>query len=148
MLGTKRLSGKVTASTVASLITLSAPAFACDPKQPEDFSRFFSTFSSDKAFAISRTIYPSIRTRYEYRLEEGKQQITERRQKVAKQDDAKYPPLDEYMKSIGLEPKPQEVSAKETVVELSKPGSSGLLTYHFSLMRGCWYLREIQNHSL
>jgi hypothetical protein len=148
MLEMKRLTGTAVASAVASLIALSTPVLACDSKQTENFSRFFSSFSSDKAFAINRTIYPFVTTRYEYRMEDGKQQITERRRKVAKQDDAKYPPLDEYMKSIGLEPKPQEVSEKEAVVELSKPGSSGLLTYHFSLMRGCWYLREIRNHSL
>jgi hypothetical protein len=144
MLEMKRLSG----TAIASLIALSVPALACDLKQPENFSSFFSNFSSDKAFAVSRTIYPFVTTRYEYRLEDGKQQITERRRKVAKQDDAKFPPLDEYMKSIGLRSKPQEILGKEAVVELFKPGSSGLLTYHFSLTRGCWYLREIQNHSL
>lgn len=129
-------------------IVLSGPVLACDSKQPEDFSTFFTKFSGDKAFATSRTIYPSTRTRYEYRMEDGKQQITERRRKVAKRDDANYPSLGEYMQSIGLESKPQEVSGKEAVVELFKPGTRGLLTYHFSLTRGCWFLREIQNHSL
>jgi hypothetical protein len=52
------------------------------------------------------------------------------------------------MKSIGLESRPQQITKNEATVELSKPGSQGLLTYHFSLTRGCWFLREVQNHSL
>jgi hypothetical protein len=131
-----------------SLIVLASPVLACDAKHPEDFTSFFTKYSDDKEFALSRTIYPSLRTRYEYRIEDGKQQITERQRKVARQDDAKFPPLGEYMKSIGLESRPQQITKNEATVELSKPGSQGLLTYHFSLTRGCWFLREVQNHSL
>jgi hypothetical protein len=142
-----RLAGSAAVSLI-SLCCLSAPAFACDPKHPEDFTAFFTKFSDDKDFALSRTVYPSVRTRFEYRMEDGKQQITERQRKVARQDDARFPALGEYMKSIGLESKPQEVSKNEAVVEVSKPGIRGLATYHFSLARGCWFLREVQNHSL
>jgi hypothetical protein len=142
----KGLSGLAAVLLIA--ISSPSPAFACDQKQREDFTTFFTRFSDDKAFALSRTIYPSTRTRYEYRMEDGKQQITERQRKVAKQDDARYPPLGEYMKSIGLQSKPQEISGNEAVVEVFRPGAHGLLTYHFSLTRGCWFLREIQNHSL
>jgi hypothetical protein len=131
-----------------SLMALASPVLACDTKHSENFTSFFTKFSENKEFALGRTVYPSIRTRYEYRIEDGKQQITERQRKVARQDDAKYPPLGEYMKSIGLQSKAEQISGNEAVVELFKPGSRNLLTYHFSLTRGCWFLREVQNHSL
>jgi hypothetical protein len=132
----------------AVFVLTAARAVACDSKSPEDFSDFFANFTEDKSFAVSRTIYPSAIVRYEYRIEDGKQQITESRRKMTKEDDMRYPVLGVYMKSIGLESRPQEVSANEAVVEMSKAGNSGLLTYHFIVNRGCWFLREIQNHSL
>jgi hypothetical protein len=131
-----------------SLIGLSTSVFACDPKHPEDFSAFFTRFADDKAFAVSRTDYPSGRIRYEYGIEDGKQQIMERRQKVTKQEDMKYLPLGHYMKYLGLESRTQEVSPTAWVVEVFKPGVDGLLSYHFSSRRGCWFLREIESHSL
>jgi hypothetical protein len=135
-------------SIAASCMLFFAQAIACDPKHPEEFPEFFASFLEDKSFAVSRTIYPSAVVRYEYRIEDGKQQITESRKKMNRDEDMRYPGLGEYMKSIGLEHRPQELSANEAVVEISKSGNSGLLTYHFSLNRGCWFLREIQNHSL
>jgi hypothetical protein len=143
----KRLA-HIAAIAAVFMIAMPGQVHACDSTHPENFTTFFTRFSGDKAFALSRTIYPSTRTHYEYRMEDGKQQITERQRKVAKRDDANYPPLGEYIKSIGLESKAQVLSADEAIVEIFKPHTSGLLTYHFSLTRGCWFLREIQNHSL
>ncbi|MDB5770672.1 MAG: hypothetical protein JWM42_1046, partial [Burkholderia sp.] len=51
------LAGSAAVSLI-SLCCLSAPAFACDPKLPEDFTAFFAKFSDDKDFALSRTVYP------------------------------------------------------------------------------------------
>jgi hypothetical protein len=130
------------------LVGFAAPALACNPIQPENFSAFFDGFSSDKAFAVSRTIYPSARIRYEYGVEDGKQQITEIRRTVSKKEDMKYPPIGVYTRSMGLEPKPREVSRTQAVIALSAPENSGLLTYHFTLKQGCWFLQEIQQHLL
>lgn len=130
------------------LIGLTAPAFACDSSRPEDFSTFFAGFSNDKAFAVSRTIYPSARIRYEYGMEDGKQQITEIRRVVTKKEDMKYPAIGAYTQSMGLELKPKEVSRAQAVIELVQPESSSLLTYHFALKQGCWFLQEIQQHLL
>jgi hypothetical protein len=141
----KRMAGFAAVFVIA---ISSSQTFACNAKQTEDFATFFNRFSDDKSFALSRTIYPSPRTWYEYRIEDGKQQITELQRKVAKQDDAKYPPLGEYIKSIGLVSKQQEISGNEAIVEIFKPGTQGVIAYHFALARGCWFLREIQNHSL
>lgn len=126
----------------------SIQAIACDPRRPEEFSGFFASFLEDKSFAVSRTIYPSAVVRYEYRIEDGKQQITESRRKMTRDEDMRYPGLGEYIRSIGLEARPQEISTNEAIVEMTQAGKSGLLTYHFFLNRGCWFLREIQNHSL
>jgi hypothetical protein len=135
-------------SVAASLIGLSASALACDAKQPEDFSAFFTRFSDNKAFAVSRTDYPSGRVQYDYGMEEGKQQITESRRRVTKQEDMKYLALGHYMKYLGLESRQQQVSQSAWIVEVFKPGTDGMLAYHFTLRRGCWFLREIQSHSL
>jgi hypothetical protein len=135
-------------SIAAWFMLFSAQALACDPKRAEEFSDFFASFLEDKSFAVSRTTYPSAIVRYEYRIEDGKQQITESRRKMSREDDMRFPGLGEYMKSIGLEARVQEISTNEAVMEIFKTGNTGLLTYHFSLNRGCWFLREIQNHSL
>lgn len=134
-------------SFAASLVSLSTSVLACDPKQSEDFSAFFARFSDNKAFAVSRTDYPSGRIQYDYAMEDGKQQITELRRKVTRQEDMKYLPLGQYMTYLGLESRSQQVSAAAWIVEVFKPGADGLLAYHFALRRGCWFLREIQSHS-
>jgi hypothetical protein len=46
-------------------------------------------------------IYPSARIRYEYGVEDGKQQITEPRRMVSKKEDMKYPPIGVYTRSMG-----------------------------------------------
>lgn len=125
-----------------------ASALACDANRPENFSAFFASFSADKTFAVSRTIYPSARIRYEYGMEDGKQQITESRRTVSKKEDMKYPSIGAYTQSMGLALKPREVLQTQAVVELVQPGTGGLLTYHFSLKQGCWFLQEIQQHLL
>jgi hypothetical protein len=132
----------------SALIGLCAQAFACGPNEPEDFSGFFTKFADNKTFAMARTVYPVVTVNYEYGIEDGKQQITEVRRHTAKQDDMKYPPLADFLTSMGLESRHQDVSRTGAVVEVFKPGSNGLLTYHFALAGGCWFLREIQNHRL
>jgi hypothetical protein len=127
---------------------LPVQVLACSPNQPEDFAAFFTNFSNDKSFALSRTVYPSSRVRYTYMLENGKQEITEFKRQVKKQDDIKYPALGDYMKTTGIIATPQGVSQIEAVVELSKPDASLLFTYHFSAKQGCWFLTEIQRHVL
>jgi hypothetical protein len=67
---------------------------------------------------------------------------------MTRQEDMKYPALGEIMKSAGLDSAPKQVSGTETLVEIVKPGSAGLVMYHFTLRRGCWFLREVQNHRL
>lgn len=136
------------ASAIAVMGLSSASVFACDSAHPEDFSGFFARFAKDKAFAVKRTLYPSLRTRYEYGLENGKQQITETHLKVSKQEDMRYPALGEYLMSVGLEPAPKQVSGTEALVEITQPGAAWLVTYYFSARRGCWFLREIRNHAL
>ena len=140
---------KASSLPLASLIVgLSDPALACNANRPEDFSTFFAAFSADKAFAVSRTIYPSSRIRYEYGMEDGKQQITEIRRTVTKKEDMKYPAIGAYTQSMGLELRPKEVSRTQAVIELVQPETSSLLTYHFALRQGCWLLQEIQQHLL
>ncbi|WP_019140007.1 hypothetical protein [Noviherbaspirillum massiliense] len=134
------------ASLASILLGISLSTFACDPHRPEDFSAFFKNFSADKAFATSRTLYPSTRVLYQYSLEDGKQQITETRRKVTKQEDMKYLPLQEYVNSYGLTLTPLEVTPTRAVIEASSTGWQ--MDYHFSLSQGCWFLEEIWQHML
>lgn len=122
----------------------SLSAQACSPTQPEEFSAFFSRFSTSKEFALSRTLYPSPRVRYDYRIEDGRQEITETRRKASRHEDLKYLPLKEHVTAFGLKLAPPEVSANAAVAHVSS--SAWQMSYHFSLSQGCWFLQEIQQH--
>lgn len=121
-----------------------ASAIACGPQQPEDFSVFFKNFTSNKNFSMDRTIYPSMRIRYEYRLDSGKQEITETHRKVTRQEDRKYLALQEYVATNRLTIGRPEVTQNDAEVEISSPDWQ--LNYHFALRQGCWFLHEIQQH--
>jgi len=123
-------------------------AFACDAHRPEEFSSFFSHFSTDRDFAFNRTIYPSARVRLEYGIEGGKQQIIERRRTVTRQGDAASPALGDYIKSNQLEFTVVSIESGKTVVDIFKPDLDWVLSYQFVSKNGCWFLREIQYHAL
>lgn len=127
-----------------SLSGFSLHAHACSVAQPEEFPAFFSRFSSSKEFALSRTLYPSPRVRYDYRVEDGKQEITETRRKASRQEDLKYLPLKEHVSAFGLKLAPPEVSQKTAVAHVSS--DAWQMSYHFALSQGCWFLQEIQQH--
>jgi hypothetical protein len=52
------------------------------------------------------------------------------------------------MKDEGLESYVVARNFKAAVVEVYKDGTGWVMTYHFSRMGRCWYLRELQDHSL
>ena len=127
---------------------LPASLLACDAKRPEPLAGFFEQFLNDKRFAVSRTLYPAQRVHYRYGLQDGKQEITESRRSMIKLEDAKYPPLGDYIRSMGFAPALRQTSPTNGVARLSRTDGGWLLDYQFSLKDGCWYLREIQHHAL
>jgi hypothetical protein len=142
--GMKNLSRCIVLLLAASAVS----AQACSARQPEALPAFFETFINDKDFAISRTIYPSARVRFQYGMENGKQEIIETRRTASRRDDMKYPALGDYIRTTGIESELQQKTPTSAVARLSRPGTSTLVTYHFLLANGCWFLREIQDHAL
>ncbi|MBS1190553.1 MAG: hypothetical protein H6R10_2345 [Rhodocyclaceae bacterium] len=53
------------------LVGLPQQSFAavCKAGEPEDFSAFFTHFSDDKPFAVSRTLFPLRQLRWEYGID-------------------------------------------------------------------------------
>ncbi|RJF97264.1 hypothetical protein [Noviherbaspirillum saxi] len=132
----------------AMLATTPTAVLACEARQPENFSGFFNRFAEDKNFAASRTVYPSLRIRYDYGLEGGKQQITESRRTVSRQGDVASQTMGHFIQTNQLEYTTSGISKDKVVVDVLKPGRDWVLSYHFLSKGGCWFLREIQYHAL
>lgn len=133
------------------LLFLAVPglAGACEAAQPESFAPFFTRFAADKGFAVSRTQYPLQVLVWEYGVDAGgKDASAARRSQVSRVADAKAPSLSASMRDQGLTSRPKHVGPRTAVVEVFKPDTDWLMTYHFRRLGRCWYLQEFQNHSL
>ncbi len=121
----------------------------CDASSQEEFPDFFSKFASSKLFAAGRTIYPHVVIRHDYGLDErGKEVDKKIKTFVTREIDASYPALSDYMRANSLEYKQKSQSTSKAVVEVFKPDSDWLFSYRFMRKGKCWYLTEIEDHSL
>jgi hypothetical protein len=128
---------------------VSASYAKCEVATKESFDDFFPRFAASKDFATDRTIYPSKTIRHEYGLDsQGKGVDVSVETVVTKKMDAPYPPIGEFMKTNSMESKQKSLSSRHAVVDIYKPNSDWLLSYHFQLKGRCWYLHHIEDHSL
>jgi hypothetical protein len=129
---------------------LSLSAFAsaeeCTSSGEEDFARFFSDFSSDKAFAVRRTIYPLSVVQWHHGMD-GNDVAPPKRSTLEQRQDLARPSLSSFMRENGLASNILDANGKAAIVEVSKDGTSWVMTYHFLRKGGCWFLREFQDHS-
>lgn len=132
------------------LYCLSLPAFAstqeCTSSSQEDFARFFSRFSSDKAFAVRRTIYPLSMVQWDHGMD-GNDVAPPKRSTRGQEQDQAMPSLASFMSENGLASNVLDANSRAAIVEVSREGTSWVMTYHFLRKGGCWFLREFQDHS-
>lgn len=120
----------------------------CTAAADEPFARFFDTFSGDKAFAMTRTVYPLILLLHPMADDDEVlgNQIVEKR--LARDDDARMEALAPYARDNGLQLSTASLSRTEATVRMEKPDTDWLLTYHFVREGRCWTLRRIEDHSM
>ncbi|MEN6630641.1 MAG: hypothetical protein ABFC42_13475, partial [Sulfuricella sp.] len=101
-----------------------------------------------KTFAISRTPYPTTTIRHEYGLEDGKGVDTKIKVKVTKAMDAATPTIEQILQRNSMAFELKSRSSRAAVIEVFKPGTDWLLSFHFVAKGNCWYLDHIEDHSL
>lgn len=126
-----------------------AVAGVCAASSPEEFAPFFSKFSDDKHFAVSRTVFPLRVLKWEYGIDsQGKDESAPRRFRISKSQYETTPSLSSSMKENGLVSRVKSVSTRSAIVEVFKEDTDWLTSHHFKRVSRCWYLHEYQDHSL
>lgn len=123
-------------------------AAPCTSEVTEDFGIFFAKFSEDKSFAVNRTLYPTYIEQHKYGIENGKEAHSSIKTKVTKSTDLATPTITEILRKKNMESKVKSLTIKNAVVEVFKPDTDWLLSYHFMVRGSCWYLHHIEDHSL
>ena len=132
-----------------SFVFLSAQAFAqCKSVPAEIFQDFIDGFSESKTLAMSRTIYPTYTLRHEAGVENGKEIVSAIKTTVSKADDVATPTITQLLARNQLTMRVKNVGNKQATVEVFKPDTDWLLSYHFVERHGCWFLHHVEDHSL
>lgn len=130
------------------LLLPTAHANECPSGAPEAFASFFSRFADDKAFAISRTVFPLRAKRLEFGLPpQGNNAPMPVRFRIAKPQYENQPSLSAYIKHNQLKSRVRRLGSHSAVVAIYKEDSDWLTTEHFVRRDNCWFLHEHQDHS-
>jgi hypothetical protein len=137
---------------LAAILVLLYPtlsiADSCKAADPEEFGSYFSKFMEDHGFSVSRTFFPLKALQWEYGLDEnGKDDSAPRRFHISKLEYEKSLSLATSMKKNGLAFKIKGVKTRSAIVEVFKPDTGWLMSYHFIRKGNCWFLDEFQDHS-
>lgn len=138
--------------TLAAFL-LSAPIAAlavdCSASRPEAFAPFFDRFSSEPAFALSRTVFPLQVLKWEYGLDSGGKDVSAPVKSLLSRDAfAQQSALKNYWADNGLQARIKKVAPAAAAVEVSKDSSDWLVSYRFKIKSGCWYLWQYEDQSL
>ncbi|OAM53071.1 hypothetical protein A7981_06525 [Methylovorus sp. MM2] len=141
-----------TALFTIGLFTQSPLIYAaeCSASHQEVFADFFNRFSSEKKFAVSRTIYPLRVLLLEFGLNdklEDDYSSSFKLKLTSKAEDSKYPSLGNYMNDNGLVAE-TNIKTRTTEVHVFKPDTDWSVMYRFLMKKHCWYLHEIEDDSL
>jgi hypothetical protein len=119
----------------------------CMSNAPEPFGKFINVFARDKAFATSRTRYPISVLRHELGSTNGDEKYDMVDTTVSKAEDAATPTIETIVRNTGLEMSTSMLNKANATVELAKPETDWLVTFHFERKGHCWYLKRIEDHS-
>jgi len=120
----------------------------CNSGVDENFGIFLAKFSDEKKFSVNRTLYPTYTLRHEYGVENGKEVHSTVKTIITKDDDSATPTIAEILRINSMETKVKSTNSTNAVVNVYKPDTDWLLSYHFKLRGSCWYLHHIEDHSL
>jgi hypothetical protein len=119
----------------------------CKTGPIEPFGKFLEVFGENKSFAIERTDYPLIRIDHDYN--DGTQTPPAvNRRLISKNDDAATPPIAVLARENNLELNLISRKKLSAIVQIQKPDTDWMLTYHFVRKGTCWYLTRIEDYSL
>lgn len=120
----------------------------CKSITAENFQDFIDEFAASKPLAMSRTIYPTYTLRHEVGVENGKEIVSAVKTTVSKTKDESTPTIKQILVKNQMAMNVKDLRKKQATVEIFKPDTDWLLTYHFVVRQGCWYLHHIEDHSL
>lgn len=144
-----RVSIRILAAILVASCSVQAQAEDCKAKVREQFSAFFSRYETDKQFAISRTTFPLRSLKREFGLDEkGRDVPSVIRSSISQAQFSASPALSTYAKENGLSSRIKPPAARSAIVEVFKPDTDWLISYHFQLKGSCWFLSEYQDQSL
>lgn len=119
--------------------------------QNESFNSFFTQYSTNKTFALSRSVFPLRSFKYKYGVDQqGKEETALIETKELAETLAKQPTLSEYAAKNGLSVarQPAQDTSLKRIVNVYKQGTDWLIEYHFVKTDSRWYMHEIRDYSL
>jgi hypothetical protein len=131
----------------------SSSAYAAEPcrsKKTEDFSTFFTKFSEEKQFSLSRVIFPLQNFKWEYGANEKLEDVSSATKTLIprKQYEA-WQTLAEAIKTDNLESHIENTNSKYIKVRFTVLASDWFDdTYHFMRKGKCWYLYKIEDRAV
>lgn len=120
----------------------------CSNEYPEVFERFFEHFSTNTAFALSRTRLPLQKLKWEYEIDEkGNDSSAPEKSTIFRDDYISWPSLAAYMEKNGLAIIRRRKNGRDMVVDINKESTDWLFSYHFKMESGCWYFWQYEDQS-
>jgi hypothetical protein len=129
------------------LHTTFAAAGVCSTPAAETFEKFFSRFSTDKHFSVSRTLFP-LRALKSVANARSDDESLPRRFHISRPQYEAMPSLAAYMDENALGSRLKHPGKRVATVEIFKEDSDWLTSHHFKRIGNCWFLYEYQDHSL
>lgn len=134
----------ITGLALFVLVPVASSSYASAPcsheNSGENFRSFFSRYSSDRSFAISRTIYPYIDITDTSELETIRTLVTREKEKH-------HHSLQEYAKLNGMKLKVTRVGKSTAEGRVFSPGAGFFVEFKFRQKNGCWYMYSTYTYS-
>ncbi|HSH54329.1 MAG TPA: hypothetical protein VK967_04805 [Methylotenera sp.] len=130
---------------VVFFIFSAAAAADCNVKNHEKFDGFFSKWSKNKKFSLTRTLFPIKSIEYSNNGTEAESVPVYGQ--ISKAEVESNPSLSEYILKQSLAYDISSVSSESATVKVFKADTDWLYEYHFKKLQGCWYLHEVEDLS-
>ena len=150
---TSKLAGKemcrLAFTIICALLSIHTYGASCSPRHPERFSEFLTRFSADKEYAATRTVFPLRVLVWEYGADANGQDMSRVKQsRISRTQYLKSPSLAEHMEENELTSMVKRQTKTVAVLEVFKDSSDWLVSLHFRLQKGCWFLWKEEDQSL
>jgi hypothetical protein len=131
----------------------SLPVYATEPcrsKKAEDFATFFTKFSIEKQFSLSRVIFPLQNFKWEYGTNEKLEDLSSATKTlISRKQYEAWQTLAEAIKTDNLESHIENTNSQYIRVRFTVHASDWFDdTYHFMRKGKCWYLYTIEDRAV